>query len=89
MKLWLQIALYAVAALGTLWVLVTLIKSKRPIRGLFGSALQGLCALAAVNVVGLFSGVTLGVNVLSTITCAVLGVPGVLTLLLLKAIFSL
>ena len=46
-------------------------------RGLIGSGAQGLCALAAVNVVGAFTGVSLGLNLLSGLSCLVLGVPGV------------
>ena len=59
------------------------------IRRWLGSALQGGCALAAVNVAGAFTGVSLGLNALSGIACAVLGVPGVITLLFLKLIFGI
>ena len=89
MGTWLTIGLYGIAAAVCLWMLVTLIKSKRPVRGLLGSALQGACALAAVNVTGMFTGVSLGINVFTGAVSAVLGVPGVITLLLLKVIFSL
>lgn len=57
-------------------------------RGLIGSGAQGLCALAAVNVVGAFTGVSLGLNLLSGLSCLVLGVPGVVALLILKVIFA-
>jgi hypothetical protein len=45
--------------------------------------------LAAVNVAGIFTGVSLGINLISGLTCLVLGVPGIITLLLLKLIFPL
>ena len=89
MSIWLTVVLWSVAALGAAWLLVTLIKSKKPIRGLLGSALQGLCALAAVNVTGIFTCVSLGLNLFSVLTAALLGVPGVIALLLLKVIFPL
>ena len=85
----LTIGLYAAVAAGGLWILITLIRSRKPVRGLLGSALQGACALAAVNVTGMFTGVSLGVNAFTGAVSAVLGVPGVIAMLLLNAIFSL
>ena len=88
MSLWLRIVVGA----GGVWLIagvaVALIRSKRPVRGLIGSGAQGLCALAAVNVVGAFTGVSLGLNLLSGLSCLILGVPGVVTLLILKVIFA-
>lgn len=89
MSVWLMVLLSCLGAAGTLWILVTLIRSRKPIRGLLGSTLQGACALAAVNVTGMFTGVSIGLNLFSALSCAILGVPGVITLLLLKVIFSL
>lgn len=53
-----------------------------------GHGAQGICALAAVNVAGAFTGVSLGLNLLSGLSCVVLGIPGVVTLLFLKLIFN-
>ncbi len=83
------IVLWCVAAGGGIAVLIGAVKTGRPIRSLFGSALQGASALAAVNVTGMLTGVSLGLNALSGIACAVAGVPGVITLLLLKLIFEI
>lgn len=88
MSLWLQIAVYAVGVLIALAVLVALFKSKRPVRGLVGSGAQGICALAAVNIAGAFTGVSLGLNLLSSLCCVVLGIPGVISLLILKLIMN-
>ena len=88
MSLWLQIAVYAVGGLIALAVLVALFKSKRPVRGLVGSGAQGICALAAVNIAGAFTGVSLGLNLLSSLCCVVLGIPGVISLLILKLIMN-
>lgn len=81
--------LWCVAAVTAVTVLVGAVKTGHPIRALFGSALQGACALAAVNVTGMFTGVSLGLNLLSGIACAAAGVPGVATLLFLKLIFAI
>lgn len=69
---------------AALAVLVAAIRSKRPLRQLLVGAIQGLCALAAVNVAGAFTGVSLGIGALSLTTAGLLGIPGVTTLLLLQ-----
>ena len=58
----------------------------RPVRALGVSAMQGLCALAAVNIVSMWSGVTLGVTAFSASVCAALGIPGAATLLIIQAL---
>lgn len=68
-------------------VLVGAFLTGKPIRSLFSSALQGICALAAVNVISVFSGVTLGVTTFSLMVCSVLGIPGTASLLVLQALF--
>ncbi|MBR7091581.1 MAG: pro-sigmaK processing inhibitor BofA family protein [Clostridia bacterium] len=54
----------------------------RPVRRLLSGALQGLCALAAVNILAGVTGVSLGLNVYSGTVCCLLGLPGVVSLLL-------
>ncbi|MCI8554474.1 MAG: transcriptional regulator [Clostridiales bacterium] len=88
MSLGLQILVYAVGGLVALAVGTALLKSRRPIRGLLSSGAQGICALAAVNVAGAFTGVSLGLSLLSGLCCVVLGIPGVVALLVLKVIFN-
>ncbi|MBQ3093952.1 MAG: pro-sigmaK processing inhibitor BofA family protein [Clostridia bacterium] len=58
----------------------------RPVRTLATSAMQGLCALAAVNIVSIWSGVTLGVTTFSAVVCAALGIPGAATLLIMQVL---
>lgn len=55
---------------------------------LAGSGAQGICALAAVNIAGAFTGVSLGLNLFSGLCCLVLGIPGVVMMLILKLIFN-
>ena len=89
MSLWLQIFLYAVAGVMGIVMLVALIKTKKPVRALVGSGIQGVCALAAVNVAGIFTGVSLGLNLLTGLCCLILGIPGVISLLILKIIMNM
>ncbi|MBQ9965008.1 MAG: pro-sigmaK processing inhibitor BofA family protein [Clostridia bacterium] len=83
------VLLYVIAGIAVLAAVVGAVCTKKPIRTLLGSALQGLCALAAVNVTGAFTGVSLGINVLTGSFCILGGVPGVITLLLLKVILAI
>ena len=69
-------------------VLIGAFLTGKPIRALLGSAVEGLCALAAVNVISVFSGVTLGVTAFSVTVCVVLGIPGVATLLVLQVLMG-
>ncbi len=89
MTWWITGLLIAVGAGGGIAVLIAAFRSGKPVRRLFRGAVQGGCALAAVNVAGAFTGVSVGVNWLSAGACMSLGVPGVITLLLLKAIFQI
>lgn len=50
------------------------------------SALQGVAALFAVNLVGMVSGVTIALNGYSVGTAALLGMPGVIGTLLLQVL---
>ncbi len=84
-----MVLLWVLAGGAALWLLMVLFRSGKPIRRLLAGALQGACALAAVNVTGMFTGVSLGLNVFTAIISGALGVPGVITLLLLNVIFGL
>lgn len=79
---------WAAAAAVTLAVLLALIKGGKPVRGLLSSAAGGLFSLLAVDIAGVFTGVTLGVNPLTLGAGTVLGAPGVITLLVLKAVLG-
>ena len=68
-------------------ITITLFRSGKPVRALIGSAAQGLAALAAVNLTGAFTGISLGLGIFSGSVAAALGVPGVITLLMLKTIW--
>lgn len=81
-------ALWIVGGVIAAAVLVGAFMTGKPIRSLLSSALQGICALAAVNVFSVFSGVTLGVTTFSVAVCSVLGIPGAVTLLVLQVLLG-
>lgn len=73
----------ALAALA----LIALILLRRQVRGLLSLLARtgvGLALLAAVNVVGGFIGVTLGVNLANALVLGILGVPGFALLLMVN-----
>lgn len=71
----------AVAAVA---VLIGALLTRRPLQALGSSTLSGIGALMTVNVVGIFSGVTLAVNAFSLTVCSLLGIPGVILLTVLQ-----
>ena len=87
MSVWLQVSLWVIGGLALLGVLIGAVLSRRPLRGLLSSATQGLCALTVVNLLSVFTRVSLGFSWLAVGAGAALGIPGVVGLLLLKLIF--
>ena len=78
--------LWVIGGVIALAVFIGACLTGRPLRALFSSALEGICALAAVNVFSVFSGVTLGVTTFSVAVCGVLGIPGVAALLVMQVL---
>ncbi|MBQ3133757.1 MAG: pro-sigmaK processing inhibitor BofA family protein [Clostridia bacterium] len=87
MSVWSWVLVGVFGGGGLLAVVIALLKSGRPIRRVLSTAVQGICALAAVNVTGMFTGVTLGLGWVTGAVAAVLGLPGVVGLLLGQLIF--
>lgn len=79
----------AVGAAALVAVAVALVFTGHPLKALGKSAAGGFLSLAAVNVIGGLTGVSLGLGWLSAAVCTVLGLPGVAMLLFLKSIFLL
>ena len=82
--LWLVCAVGAAALLA---VSLAFFSTGHPLKSLGKSAATGFLTLAAVNVTGGLTGVSLGLGWLSVGVCTVLGLPGVTMLLFLKALF--
>ncbi len=89
MPFWLPISLIALAGITVVALLVAAVRDKRPIRRLFSSAMQGEAALLAVNLAAAFTQVSLGFSWLAVGTCALLGIPGVVALVLLQIVLPL
>lgn len=62
-------------------------RTGRPVRSIALTGLQGLCALAAVDIAGIFTGVSLALNLFTGLISLLLGLPGVIGILLLNLIF--
>lgn len=62
-------------------ILFTMIKTRRFFRSLIMSAMQGITALFAVNLIGGFTGLHLSVNLFSFLISCVSGLPGVIFLI--------
>lgn len=83
MPTWLTICI-AAGVFGLLVVIQLIVRSKHPFRSTVTGILTGWCALAAVNLSGLITGVTLPLSMLNIGVSAVAGIPGVTMLLLLN-----
>lgn len=79
------------AILGGAFLLFVIIQafsgSKKPFKMAVSSMALGIVALAAVNLCGWFTGVTLPVSTLSVSVAAVGGIPGVTLMLVLNMFF--
>ena len=62
---------------------------RRPLKKLLQFGLRGTlytAALVAINFLGAPFGFTIGINYITVLTCAFLGIPGVITLSLIRII---
>ena len=84
----LKTVLVIVAAAAALAITVFAVTERRGFSALFLNALGGMAALVAVNRTGLASGIQLSVNRWSLGAGALLGVPGVISMLILDTVFK-
>lgn len=76
------------AGLCIIALIITMLRRKCLIKGIVSSAVQGVAALYAVNLVGLVTGTHIAVNWLTLGTVAVLGSPGAALILTVQTIFN-
>jgi len=69
-------------------VILAQYKSGHLVKGIFKTMFQGLISLIAVNVTGLATGVTLSVNWYTLSAVTIFGLPGTITLTIMKLIFK-
>lgn len=79
---------YALGAVALL-IFIVLLRTGHFVRTLFFSALTGNAALLAIGWGGAFTGITLLPNIFTVGVATILGIPGVLSMLLLRLIFLL
>lgn len=89
MSMWLKAALGVLAGVVGLCALIAAVKTRKPVRCLLGSGLQGLCALGLVDLLGAFTGVSLGFSWFTAGICFGLGMPGVIGVLMAKLVMGL
>ena len=68
-------------------VLTAMYRSGHFFKSLFTTAIQGIASLAAVNITGLLTGVTLSLNWYTILTVSLFGLPSTIALTILKFIF--
>ena len=77
------------AAVGLVCVAWAASRQNHPAARVLAGAFCGLGALGAVNLLGSYTGVTLALNYAAAYARVVLGAPGVITLLVLRAVLGL
>ena len=69
----------------TLFFIQVIVRARNPIKKMLVSMIKGIATLVVVNILGIFTGVTLPVSLLSLLIAAVVGIPGVTAMLILNA----
>ena len=63
-----------------------MVGTKKPFKKTISSVLLGVISLIAVNISGIFTGVTIPVSNLSLMVSAILGIPGTILILALNMV---
>ena len=82
------IVLSACGVFALLVVIQMIVRAPRPVQRAAGGVIMGLCALAAVDLTGFFTGVSLPLSPLTIGVSGAAGIPGVTMLLLLNLVFQ-
>jgi inhibitor of the pro-sigma K processing machinery len=78
----------AVAALAC-GIIIVVIRNPDVLKKFIGSAVAGFAALAAINLTASLTGVGLAVSVWSIAAAGLLGLPGVVSMLMLKIFWGI
>lgn len=81
------VILSACGVFGLLVLIQVIVKAPKPVQRAAGGVVTGLFALAAVNLTGFFTGVSLPLSPLAIGISGAAGIPGVTMLLLLNLVF--
>ena len=82
------LVLSACGVFGLLVLIQVIVKAQKPVQRALGGVIVGLFALAAVNLTGFFTGVSLPLSPLTIGVSGAAGIPGVTLLLLLNLVFK-
>ena len=74
------------ALMSVIGVVLAASKAKRPLLRALGSAVCGAASLGAVNLLAGYTGVSIALNYATAFVAVVLGAPGVVTMLPLRAV---
>ncbi len=77
-----------VGIVSLICVCVQLKKTDKPLKNALVSAFFGAASLGAVNLMSLYTGVSIAVNYFTSFAAVVLGAPGIICLLLLRLLFQ-
>lgn len=69
-------------------LVVILIFKGKAIKSILKSSITGLLGVGIINALGGITGVTLSLNLFTIVTSALLGIPGIATLLLMRYIWT-
>ncbi len=83
-----QFAALAVGIISLVLVFAELKKAQSPMKNAAVSAFFGAASLGAVNLMSLYTGVTIAINYFTSFVAVVLGAPGVICLLMLRLLFQ-
>lgn len=84
-----MVVLLSLCGVFALLILIqVIVKAPKPVQRAAGGVITGLCALAAVNFTGFFTGVSLPLSPLTIGVSGAAGIPGVTMLLLLNLIMK-
>ncbi|MGN0452955.1 MAG: pro-sigmaK processing inhibitor BofA family protein [Ruminococcus sp.] len=82
MNVWISVLIMAVTFL-LYSIVYSFAKKKKPLRRAFLTMVLGVLTLAALNISGIFTGVSLPVSAMSLCVSTCLGVPGVTAMLII------
>lgn len=82
------VILIGLGVFGLLVLLQVIVRAAHPVQRALGGVALGLCALAVVNLTGMFTGVSVPLSPLAIGVSGVAGIPGVTLLLLLNLVFA-
>lgn len=79
--------LIGLGVFALLVLLQVIVRAAHPVQRAVGGIALGFCALAAVNLTGIFTGISIPLSPLAIGVSGAAGIPGVTLLLLLNLIF--